>query len=358
MRPALLSSLFLLSATTLSLSACSTPNSTASEVVEVQNALSQLCFDTATERIDRRATPLHRLFMSDAGNLKGAWDFDLFYGIGRPKTWGGLPVLSSEQRSGTPGSFEVAYKHIPITSTISGKTRVFRRVTITVTDLSAGTVIAERQNILFGNDFNRGWQCLDADWFRGNESFVQRVLGRKYIQPEGTVRQDFPTPTSYVKAQLLETTSRPTQLRAFPRQELLPNGSVYNYKERRLKLLSGEFYLTRGRQEPLEIAKSIETKDRYFFVLLPDGHVRSWPLRQILVEERLLSGELVRDAIVQIPPVFDWTNGWGLNPDSIDIKGGVMVFQVLGAKRLKERYADQDNDGSYGKSYQFQARLW
>ena len=358
MRPARLAPLLSLSAILLALPACSPLNSTSPEAFEVQNSLSRLCFATATERIDRQAIPLHQLFISESGNTTGDWGFDLFFGTGKPESWGGLPALPADQKSSASGSYEIAYKQDPITTTISGITYTFRSVSITIKDLSSDTVIAERRNILFGNDFNRGWQCLDATWFRGNEAFIERVLGKRFIRPEGSVRQDFPTQTHYSKAQLLNIMSKPIHIRFIPREEVLPRGAEYLYNERKIKLRSGELHLTSGRTEPLEIVQTLEKKDRYFFVLLPGGSARSWPLRQILVEERLLSGELLRSAVVQIPPIVDWSNGWGLNPESIDIKDNVMSLQILGEKTLKKRYADQKNQGTYKKSYYFIAKLW
>jgi hypothetical protein len=330
------------------------------EALEMHDALSDLCYRSAGEVIGRKASDVNTLYFSPPSAVKGDWDFELFYGtVDLPRTWGGIAVQMSfpeVQKVRSPGSYEVRYTSLPVQKKIRGTLVTFHGVRQEVVELASGDVIARRENYMWGEDFNRSSLCLGADWYAGNDGFLERVLGARYKE-----RPRVPTPERYVKATLVAAVDETVELKDdwYQQKNALPPGSSYDYNSRSITLAGGgRFYMPQfWTNEPIPYAGTIVAADHYVFIMLPNGSWQNWPLRQILLAYRDRQGVARKFVYVQIPPVVDWSNGWGMRAADVTVAQDRVQLSIYGKKVRTGEFSDQSNAGRYHRRYTFTAAL-
>lgn len=322
------------------------------------DALSELCYQSAGEFIETKAINVNALYFSPRSNVVGDWGFELFYGVNEPKKWGEVIVHTSTpeiKSNRSPGAYEIRYTHIPIERKTRDKVLAFHGVRQEVLELSSGKVIAHRENYIWGSDFNRSTFCLGADWYSGNEAFLERVLGPRYAEHPRSL-----LPELYIKAKLLTAKESKVKLENYwyQQEKALPPGSKYDYNNRTITLPDGKFYMPSYRNnEPISYAATVIQAERYVFVMLPGGHSQNWPLRQLLLSYRDKQGNAIQNIYIQIPPVVDWSNGWGMRPSDVVVEEDQVEFSIYGKKIRTGEHSDQNNAGQYLYKYTFTASI-
>lgn len=349
----------LLVAIFLGLSACAhAPNDRHTEESRlILEELSDVCYSYAHESIYRTVRDVRALLTSMPSPIRSRWGGDVFFSnAGPPKSWGGMPTQTFGYGGSTDRAYELRYTYTPIERYVLGKKVIFHGVNQQIFDFSTNELMAERSNYIFGGDFNRGRSCLGASWYGGNDSFAERVLGPRYLDQKTGKRQPDRKPETYVKSRLVKIENIETRGATTVRSvDALPVGSEYDYNHRTIRLPAGSFYMPSYRnQEPIPIVETIEMPEHYVFVMLPDGWMRSESIRQLLFMYRTKTGELVKSLFVQIPPGYDWTNGWGINPGDIDITDAQITFRLLGKKKVVSEFGyPTRNRGEYFKRYTY-----
>jgi len=327
-------------------------------VLEIQlqhDTLSEICYQSASEVVDTKAINVNTLYFSPRSSVVGDWGFELFYGTnGPPKKWGTVSAHSSTpdiKSSRSPGAYEIRYTHTPIERKIGEKVLTFHGVRQEIIELLSEKVIAHRENYIWGRDFNRSTFCLGANWYSGNEEFLERVLGPRY-----TDRPLSLPPERYIKAKLLTAKDSKVTLENYWYQQknALPPGSKYDFNKRTITLPDGKFYMpTYWNAEPIRYLATVIQPDRYVFVMHPGGHSQNWPLRQLLLSYRDKQGNAIQNIYIQIPPVVDWSNGWGMHPNDLIVKDDRVEFSIYGKKIRTAGYSDRSNAGQYLQKYTF-----
>jgi len=322
----------------------------------VNEQFEHLCYEQAYERIGARPQMLNELVVTPEKGPSGAYGFDLFFGSSRPRTWGSVPVVAATA-AGAEGAVELRYTYLPQKYEELGRETVIHGVKIEVRDLSDGSVLAERLNFLWGNDFNRGAECLGASWYHDNQAFVERVIGpqsKEFRVAEGHGRRQ----QQFTKASLVRSEPVDKELRDSSDAEALPPGSKYDYNNRTIHLQDGEFkMLGYGNAEPIPIVATVSQGDRILFVLLPQGFLRNRPARQLLIHQRTRSGEELSNTFVQVPPGVHWQDGWGFDKEDVNVAAGKLTFSMYGEKVRSSSAPAHDNRGRYRRRYVFEAAL-
>lgn len=330
------------------------------EAGAILDEFSDVCYRYAHEIIRRPASDVRTVHVSEESKVRNQWGGDIFYSAaGRPKSWGGIPTQPIEATNTGVGAYELRYRYSPIERSVSGKPNLFHGVIQEVFDRAANEVIAERANYLFGSDFNRSSFCLGANWFADNDSFADRVLGPRYLDQKTGVRSPIRQPTAYVKARIIKTEPAIVNAVGVRDESALPVGSKYDYNNRTIHLPEGKFYMpSYWNQEPIPIIGTIENDSHYIFVMLPDGGMRSWPIRQLLFMYRTKAGALVKSVFVQIPPGNHWIDGWGINPSDVHVSDTQITFSILGKKKTGQYFGYRtQNQGEYSERYTYVADL-
>jgi len=334
------------------------PSGNVLAIQKQHDALSELCYQSAGEVVETKATNVNALYFSPRSNVVGDWSFELFYGVNEPKKWGAASVHTSTPEinlNRSTGAYEIRYTHIPIERKTGDKVLTFHGVRQEVLELSSGKVIAHRENYIWGHDFNRSTFCLGANWYSGNEAFLERVLGPKYAERSHSL-----PPEHYIKARLVTAKESKVTLENYwyQQEKALPPGSKYDYNNRTITLPDGKFYMpSYWNAEPISYVATVIQPERYVFVMLPDGHSQNWPLRQLLLSYRDKQGNAIQNIYVQIPPVVDWSNGWGMQPNDVIVEDDRVEFSIYGKKIRTGEYSDQSNAGQYLKTYTFGASI-
>ncbi len=214
-------------------------------------------------------------------------------------------------------------------------------------------VLAERLDYLWGEDFNRGAQCLGSSWFDDNTAFAERVLGPKALQSrlaEGRGSRQH----RIVKAVLVKTEDVDRTLGGDNQQDALPPGSQYDYNNRTIRLKGGSFrMLGYGNDEPIPIVATTSQEQEVSFFMLPQGWLRNHPIRLLLINTRMETGEELRNTFVQVPPGVNWQNGWGFDKADVSTSLSKVSFAIYGEKDKSTRAFY--NQGRYRKRYVFEA---
>lgn len=344
----------------LFLTGCGSPGPSRREIADAQNehdAFTKLCSQSAHESIKRTALGVRKIYLSKSSDVIGAYGFELFFGVNRAQHWASAELLDGpvpDLQINTSGAYEVRYTHIPVTAMVGEKTLKFHGVRQEIIELSTKEVIAERENYIWGMDFNRSTICLSPGWFSGNNSFVDRIIGYRYRDEH----LHTPIPEKYIKASILGSTPVTVELRDIPIQTALPPGAVSNYNDRKVILPDGGSFSMPSyfNGEPLPGITTLEDESSYIFVMLPNGHLRNWPLRQILLFRRDKSGKPLEKIYVQLPAFVDWSNGWGVRAEDFSLQNGTVRISVYGKKKRTKNFSDQENNGHYTMRYDFVAR--
>jgi hypothetical protein len=234
---------------------------------------------------------------------------------------------------------------------------VIHGVKIEVRDLSNGLVLAERLNFLWGNDFNRGAECLGSAWYQDNQAFVERVIGpqsKEFRVAEGQGRRQ----QRFVKASLVRSESVDKELTNSSDADALPPGSKYDYNNRTIHLRGGAFrMLGYGNAEPIPIVATVSHEDRVLFLMLPHGFLRNRPARLLLIHQRKPTGEELSNTFVQLPPGVQWQGGWGFDKEDVSLAAGKLGFAIYGERVRSGSEPTHDNRGRYRRRYVFEAAL-
>lgn len=330
------------------------------EAGAILDEFSDVCYRYAYEIIRRPATNVRTVHVSDESKVRSQWGGDIFYSAaGRPRSWGGIPTQPIEATNTAMGTYELRYRYVPMERSASGKPIFFHGIVQTIVDRNTNEVIAERSNYLFGGDFNRSSFCLGANWYADNDSFADRVLGPRYLDQKTGARSPVRRPTDYVKARIVKTETTIVKGVGVRDESALPTGSKYDYNNRTIHLPEGKFYMpSYWNQEPIPIIGTIEKESHYIFVMLPDGWMRSWPIRQLLFMYRTKTGELVKSVFVQVPPGNHWIDGWGINPSDVLVSDTQITFSILGKKKTGQDFGyPTRNPGEYSQRYTYVADL-
>ncbi|MFX1677830.1 hypothetical protein PV762_01220 [Mitsuaria sp. CC2] len=326
------------------------PKVSLAEAQAQHDAMSKVCYESAGEVISRQAPNVSALYFSPRSSVMGAWEFELFYGVGEPRKWGTIDVQSDRSPSRedrVPGAYQVRYTHVPVHRTIGKTVLTFNGVLQEVVDLSSNEVIASRRNYIWGTDFNRSSFCLGANWYDGNYGFLERVLGPRYVE-----RPRSPPPERYIKAVIRSVSEVDQTLPSLSTERVLPPGAKYDYNNRTVTLPDGKFgmpsYWNSG---PIEYAGTLVSPDYYVFVMLPEGRAQNWPLRKVLLSFRNKQGAALKNVYVQLPLGVDWSGGWGILPGEISIEGDKIEFALYGMKVRGKEYYDRQNPGRYRRKY-------
>ncbi|MCY0912412.1 hypothetical protein [Massilia antarctica] len=345
----------------LTLGGCTSPGPSRRDIAAAQaqhDSFTNLCSESAHESIKRFPRIVKQIYLSESSKVYGAYGFELFFGVTRARRWAFAELLdgpAAADRVEAPGAYEVRYTYLPVTSNAAGERLQFHGVRQEIIELSTKEVIAERENYIWGKDFNRSSICIDSSWFSGSDNFVDRVLGGRYRDESSHVN----TPEKYTKARILGSVPVDVKLLDVPSQSTLPPGSVFDYNDRKVTLPNGSSFRMPmyGQGEPLPgIATLVDGSD-YVFVLLPGGHSRNWPLRQVLLYRRDNAGHPIEKVYVQLPRFVDWSNGWGMRQQDISIENGSVRISVYGMKKRAGEFSDQSNDGRYTMRYDFVAQI-
>lgn len=322
------------------------------------DAFTDVCYAHAHETVRGMPANVREIYLSLPSPVVGLYDFELFFGLVRPRHWAGAQLIDGPALRGRDyeaGAYELRYTYLPVERVVEGSPVSFKGVRQELFDLQTGEVIAERENYLYGRDFNRSTICIDADWFQGNANFADRLFGYRYRDESPRT----PPAERYVKA--IQQGSRPVdiELPNYPQQDALPAGTTWNYNDRKVTLRNGgSFHMpSYWNAEPLPDLATLETEAGYVFVMLPDGHARNWPLRQLLLFYRDKNGSALKKVFIQIPRFVDWSNGWGMRPQDVSITPAGLQFSVYGRKQRTSQYSDQPNAGHYLMRYDFTAQL-
>lgn len=316
----------------------------------------QLCFERAHEAIRARAQTVRELVMTPERGPIGAYELDLFFGSGRPKTWGSAPITPIASGA-QEGILEIRYSYLPETFIEHGTKVTFHGMKIEVVNLSDDSVLAERLDYLWGTDFNRGSQCLGSSWYADNKAFLERVLGPQsldYRVAEGHGRRQ----QRITKAALVKVEDVDKVLGSDNPRDALPPGSDYDYNNRTIRLKGGSFkMLGYGNAEPIPIVASTLTDDGITFFMLPQGWLRNRPLHLLLIHQRTATGEELRNTFIQVPPGSDWESGWGFDKGDVSVSPSRVSFSVYGARAKDKATPTMYNQGRYRKRYVFEAPL-
>ncbi len=315
---------------------------------ESQVAFERLCYERASEEIIRTSRAVKDLIMLPERGPKGAYEFDLFYGASRPKRWGSS-FVSMESSAKEAGAYEVRHTYLPEMRSIWGTDIVFHGVRIDIYDRTSGQLMGTRTNFQWGMDFNRGQVCLGSDWFDDNQSFIERVIGPRYLElaeAEYLRRMN----RRFERARLEAVDEVDVAIPYLTTEALLPAGSKFDYNNRTIWLPNGSFrMMTFSGAEPIPIVATVVLDSQYVFAMLPQGFMQNRPPRQMMFNYRTSAGEHLRDVIALIPPGIDWSPGWGIDPKDIRVEQSRIVFKLLGDK-VSGASAGR-NDGTYRKKY-------
>lgn len=322
------------------------------------DAFTEVCYNQAHETIRRSPKQVRDLYLSPPSSVVGAWEFELFFGRTRPRKWAYARILdapAAKDQIYEGGTYELRYTYLPVQREVGAKTLTFHGVRQELIELKTGDLIAERENYIWGKDFNRSSFCIDTDWFYGNDNFADRLLGYRYRDESSR------TPTSewYVKAVPHAAQAIDIDLPNYPTQDTLPSGAEWHYNDRRITLRNGSSFGMPGQRnnEPIDGIVTLETDSQYVFVLLPNMSLRNWPLRELLLFYRDKQGKPIKMVFIQIPKFVDWSNGWGMRPQDVQITEDGLRFSVYGRKIRTGQYSDQQNVGHYRMRYDFLAVL-
>lgn len=186
---------------------------------------------------------------------------------------------------------------------------------------------------------------------------MERVLGPQSKQSpvaerRGRLRQQF------TKAKLIKTEPVDKELPYSTDADALPPGSKYDYNHRTIHLKDGAFEMLGYRNaEPIPIVATVARGDRLFFVMLPHGSLRNRPARQLLIHQRMRTGEEVSNTFIQVPPGVHWQDGWGFDKNDVSLVGGKMTFSIYGEKVRASSTPAHNNRGRYRKRYVFEVAL-
>lgn len=316
----------------------------------------QVCFERAHETIYAQARLMRELVLTPERGPTGAYGFDLFYGSYRPKTWGSAPI-TLEASGSQEGVFELRYSYLPDKFIERGTEVTFHGMKMEVVDRASGVVLAERLDYLWGGDFNRGSQCLGSSWYADNNAFAERVLGPQSL--------DYKVAGGHGRRQQRITQATLTKVEPVDKvlgsdnpRDALPPDSDYDYNNRTIRLKDGAFkMLGYGNAEPIPIVATVSRDGEVTFFMLPQGWVRSRPLRLLLVHQRKSTGEELRNTFVQVPPGVDWSDGWGFDKADVSVSPSKVSFSIYGAKVTDASIPTMYNQGRYRKRFVFEAPL-
>lgn len=328
----------------------------------MHDEFSLICYQQSKEEIRSVPTRMSSLILSPPSGVEGEWGFELFFGRTGPKReWAGIPIATSvpERQEDRKGMYELRYTHLPQHRVVSGQEMMVHGVLQQVIDLAKNQVIAERQNFIWGRDFNRSAFCLGSRWFEDNDDFAERVLGSRYLDSKTGKPRSPSKPTQYIRAIQEGTEVTDVTTRTYQDKEMMPVGGSYDDWNRKIHLPNGAFHMLTYRGDTImPIVATLERGDGYVFVLLPEGGLRNWPVRKLLFDFRSKTGEQIGKVYVQVPPGVDWTSGWGFDPKDVHITENRITFWLLGKRvRNTDKYGDSNNGGQYAMRYRYVAEM-
>lgn len=319
-----------------------------------------LCYRSAHEWIARTPERVNTIYMSPSSKIVGSYGFELFFGASLPRKWANAELVIGpppQKDEYAKHVYEVRYTHIPVyQSTASGSLK-FNGVRQQVVDLQKNEVIAERENYMWGTDFNRSSICTGGSWYADNNNFVDRVLGYRYRDESHNEL----VPDRHIKAKSIGIVTVKVELKHQNDYAAgLPHGAFFDYnKNRSVTLSSGDvFYVPHSGQEPMPLFGSMENETEFAFVHFADGSPHTWPVRQLLLFRRDKRGKAIERIFIQLPRSVDWSNGWGYKVNEISIRDGIFYFSLYGKRRyMRDGYQALQNVGEFTQRYDFSASL-
>jgi hypothetical protein len=324
-----------------------------SNLAEAKTRFIELCDKYAEESAPARPFEINFLYIQDitrnvgagyqySGSIFDDYAQSIWYKKYIEKSKLQLAMISSQDEIvKAPGSYLLT--RTALQENAVGQIR-YRGARQEIIDTVTGEVKASRTNFYLGSDYSRGTSCLDSNWSEGFRSFIVRSIGfTPGYSSDAWIRE---IPSQFVRADLH---SRIQTNAADFNAPIRPDGSVYDYNDRKIVIDGVDHYLRQTfNNEPLSLVGVQLFSER---VLIAYSTSRWAP--SVLVQIRnKRSGQLLQEMYIKIPIGLHrktdkaiYFHPWRIAKEGVSFKNGRISFDII--QMENEGYEDDPKSALY-----------